>query len=312
MRRTPENKLAKQSRPPTKNGVGPSSVSLPAGTWPTIVDFLAERFQRIPRAEWLARVARGEVLNEELVPIAADSGYVPHGTVHYYRHVADEPRIPFQEVVLFQDEYLVVADKPHFLPVISTGRFVQESLLVRLKQTLKLDELAPLHRIDRETAGIVLFAIQPATRSRYMELFRRHTIDKHYEAIAPYRADLQLPTTIRNRLVASEQFMQMHAVTGEANAATTIELLEARGEFARYGLKPVTGKKHQIRAHMAALGIPIVNDRIYPRLLPASKTPADLAEEYAMPLQLLAKRVEFLDPVLGISRSFESRRMLEW
>ena len=145
-----------------------------------------------------------------------------------------------------------------------------------------------------------------------MDLFRRRVIAKHYEAIAPFRADLELPVTYRSRLVEGEVFMQMKTVEGEPNSESIVELAEVRGTLARYRLRPVTGKRHQLRAHMSALGIPISNDRIYPTLWPASKTQEEFSAEYARPLQLLAKRVEFLDPILNIARCFESDRRLEW
>jgi tRNA pseudouridine32 synthase / 23S rRNA pseudouridine746 synthase len=301
-----------KKQPPVKNGVGASSVALPPGAWPTLLDFMIERFPGISRQEWLARFHRGDILDEACNPVEAEAAYRPTGKLHYYRRAEDEPRVPFQETVLFQDEYLVVADKPHFLPVISTGRYVRESLLVRLKEKLKIDTLSPLHRIDRDTAGVVLFVIQPPMRDRYMELFRRRSIKKYYEAIAPHRSDLSFPITCRNRLVDSAVFMQMQVIDGEPNSESSIDILETQGDLSLYSLRPITGKRHQLRAHMASLGIPIVNDRIYPRLLPASKAPAEFAEEYAKPLQLLAKRVTFVDPISGVERCFESARTLEW
>jgi tRNA pseudouridine32 synthase/23S rRNA pseudouridine746 synthase len=257
-------------------------------------------------------MSRGDVRTSDGTLITPQTGYRPHTTIYYYRHLEVEPRIPFDEIVLFQDEYLVVADKPHFLPVAPTGRYVQETLLVRLKRRLGLDTLAPLHRIDRETAGLVLLAVVPSMRARYVDLFRQRAIRKSYEAIAPLRADLQLPATYRNRLVASESFMQMHAVEGESNAESAIALLEVQGDRARYGLTPITGKRHQLRAHMAALGIPIENDRLYPRILPAPNGRSELEAVYKEPLKLLAKRVEFIDPISGAMRRFESRQCLQW
>lgn len=216
-------------------------------------------------------------------------------------------RIPFEETVLFQDEYLVVADKPHFLPVIPSGRYVQETLLVRLKRRLGLDTLAPIHRIDRETAGVVVFTVQSETRKVYQDLFLQSAIHKTYEAIAPWRPELKLPLTYRCRLVENpERFMQMRVEEGEPNSETRIDLIEARGEWARYGLSPVTGKKHQLRAHCAALGIPIRHDQIYPTHLPEN------SDDYTKPLQLLAKAIAFRDPVTGAERSFSSARSLMW
>jgi tRNA pseudouridine32 synthase/23S rRNA pseudouridine746 synthase len=288
---------------PTRNGVGPSSVALPPGPWTTLIDFLAERFSGISRDEWLARMARGDVLTAQGDPATLNTPYQAHTKVHYYRHLATEPRIPFDEVVLAQDEHLIVVDKPHFLPVMPAGRYVQETLLVRLKRRLGIDALVPIHRIDRDTAGLVLFAVQPASRDRYAVLFRQRAVSKRYEAIAPWRADLQLPLVHRSRLIAGDSFMQMREIDGTPNAETAIALLETRGNLARYSLSPVTGKKHQLRAHMAALGIPIVNDRIYPQLIPRT---TESEPDYSHPLQLLAKSLTFLDPLSGRQRHFES------
>jgi len=221
--------------------------------------------------------------------------------LYYYRALPDEPRIPFEAAVLFQDEHLVLADKPHFLPVTPSGRYLQETLLVRLKNQLGLDSLIPIHRIDRETAGLVLFSVQPAERDAYQGLFRRHEVTKHYEAIAPWRPELQFPLQRKTRIVEGDPFFRQREMPGEANSETLIDVLEIRGEQARYGLSPVTGKKHQLRVHMNALGMPICNDRIYP---PLELTPED---DYARPLQLLARSIAFTDPLTGQPRRFESR-----
>jgi tRNA pseudouridine32 synthase/23S rRNA pseudouridine746 synthase len=285
---------------PTKNGVGPSCVGLPAGNWPTITDFLVERFPAIARDVWLQRMANHLVADEFGELVTPDRPYPSHMRIYYYRAVDEEPRIPFDEVVLFQDSHLVVADKPHFLPVTPSGHYLQETLLVRLKKRLGIDALIPIHRIDRETAGLVLFSVNPSERNAYQGLFRDHAVTKHYEAIAPWRADLQLPTTRKSRIVEDEPFFRQREVPGTPNSETHIDLLEAKGSLARYALSPITGKKHQLRVHMNALGLPILNDRMYP---PVADTPDD---DYSLPLQLLAKSIAFDDPVTGQKRYVES------
>jgi tRNA pseudouridine32 synthase/23S rRNA pseudouridine746 synthase len=291
--------------PPTRNGVGPSSVVLPEGAWPTIADFLKQRFPAISAEVWNARILAGDVIDAQGLAVDERRRYEPQARIYYYRALEAEVRIPFEETVLFQDEYLVVADKPHFLPVIPSGRYVQETLLVRLKRRLGIDTLAPIHRIDRETAGVVVFTVQPDTRKAYQDLFLQHSIQKYYEAIAPWRPELKLPLTYRCRLGENpERFMQVRVEEGEPNSETRIELIEARGEWARYGLSPVTGKKHQLRAHCAALGMPIRHDQIYPTHLPEN------SDDYTKPLQLLAKAIAFRDPVTGAARSFTSARNL--
>jgi tRNA pseudouridine32 synthase/23S rRNA pseudouridine746 synthase len=292
-----------------RDGVGPSSVALPPGAWTTLIDFLAERFSGVSRDEWLARMARGEVLTAQGDAVSCDMPYQAHTKIHYYRHLAFEPRIPFEEAVLFRDDHLVVVDKPHFLPVMPAGRFVQETLLVRLKRRLGIDTLVPIHRIDRDTAGLVLFAVQPTTRDSYIALFRQRAVAKRYEAIAPWRADLQFPLVHRSRLTTGDSFMQMRETDGPANSETLIELVARSAGLARYSLSPVTGKKHQLRAHMAALGIPIHNDKIYPHFQP--RTAAN-ETDYSQPLQLLAQSLAFVDPLSGEQRQFVSQQTLRW
>lgn len=294
---------------PLIDGVSPSCVALPSGEWPTVLDFLAERFPRCMRDEWHERMRLGEVCDAAGVPLSPDSAYQPNSRLFYYRRLPSELPIPFEETVLFQDDYLVVADKPHFLPVTPSGRYLQETLLVRLKRKLNIETLTPMHRIDRETAGLVLFTIQPATRNAYQTLFRQRDVAKYYEAVAPFNEALGLPLVYRSRLVESAAFMQMCEIDGEPNAETGIGLIETRGALARYALRPTTGQKHQLRAQMAALGMPIVNDLIYPVLQP--ELPEGEAPDYAKPLQLLAKAVEFTDPITGQRRHFESPQCLK-
>ena len=295
---------------PTKNGVGASTISLPPGPWKRVIDFLAERFPHIAYDELVTRMARGDVLDGAGMRMSPDHTYRARERLYYYRDIPVEPRIPFDEVILFQDEHIVVVDKPHFLPVSPVGRYVQETVLVRLKRKLGIDSLAPMHRIDRETAGLVLFTVQASSRGKYQTLFEQRLVKKSYEAIAPCRTDLAWPFTYRSLIVESDAFMQMREVDvalGEAaNAETTIELLEIKAELARYRLTPVTGKKHQLRVHMAALGMPILNDQIYP------VHQRDVDFDYSKPLQLLAKSISFCDPITGAARHFDSQRCLNF
>jgi tRNA pseudouridine32 synthase / 23S rRNA pseudouridine746 synthase len=256
---------------------------------------------------WLLRMQSGLVLNDAGHALAPDAPYRPGQRIYYYRHVPDEPHIPFAETIIYQDAHLLVADKPHFLPVTPTGRYVQETLLVRLKKRTGLNDLVPIHRIDRDTAGLLLFSVQPATRDAYAALFRQRAVLKSYEAIAPYRADIRFPLTHRSRMVRAASFMQMQEVAGEPNTETHIELLEQRGPLARYRLHPVTGKRHQLRMHMLSLGIPICGDAIYPVLTPE---PALDALDYSAPLQLLAQSIAFTDPVSQHQHSFSSMQTL--
>jgi len=295
---------------PTKKGVSPSCIALPKGEWRTIADFLTDQFPNVARTEWLARMARGDVMDEQGHAVSPGQPYRAQIKIYYYRSLPAEPHIPFEETVLYRDDYLVVADKPHFLPVTPAGRYLQETLLVRLKNKLNIATLTPMHRIDRETAGLVVFTIEPHTRGRYHALFRDRAVIKQYEAIAPARPGLTLPMTYRSRLVESASFMQMQETEGEPNAETVIELLETKGTMARYRLHPTTGQRHQLRVQMAAIGMPIVNDQIYPDHYPEFTGEGGTTEDYSKPLQLLAKKLSFTDPITNQLRQFESERTL--
>ena len=302
-----------------RDGVTASCVALPAGQWPSLADFLAHRLSKVSRDDWLTRMARGEVLDASGHSLPPNAPYVPNSRVYYYRSLPCEPTLPEYEHVLWADAHLVVADKPHFMPVTPKGRYVQNSLLVRLRQQLGLPELSPLHRIDRETAGLVLFAVRAQDRHAYQNLFASRQVHKTYRAIAPVRADLALPLTHRSKLASQARFFVSHEVAGEANSETHIRLLATcpsptqglgvpSSQRGLYALSPVTGKRHQLRVHLCALGMPIEGDQFYPHVLRGP----DEAEDFTQPLQLLAHELRFTDPITRQDRHFVSQRRLNW
>ena len=289
-----------RKRPPTIDGLAASTLQLPPGTWPTVLDCLCERFPAVARSQWLERMARGRVVDSDGRWVTPETPYRVGLEVHYYREVADEPPIPFDEVVLHVDADLLVADKPHFLPVTPAGAHVHETLLGRLIRRTGNHALAPLHRIDRDTAGLVLFSTNPHSRAHYQALFRERRIEKSYEAIAPALPDVEFPCTRSSRIVAGEPFFRMQEIEGPANSETRIDVIARGDAHWRYALTPITGRKHQLRVHMAALGAPIANDAMYPSVRHRA------TGDYSAPLQLLAKRLSFVDPLSGVERSFSS------
>lgn len=271
----------------------------------TMLDFLAERLPMVTRAEWLQRILDGDVVDERGGVVTPQRAFEAGVRLYYYRSLVAEPELPFSEQVIYRDEHLVVADKPHFMPVVPSGRYLHSTLLVRLKRQLGLPELSPLHRIDRDTAGLVLLSVQQATRGRYQALFRDRHIVKHYDAVAPWREELAFPREHASRLEESAQFFRMQEVAGEANSLTRMDVLEVKAPWALYRLAPVSGRRHQLRVHMAALGLPLRNDPLYPVV----NDPAE--GDYSRPLQLLARSLSFRDPLSGQQRCFESLQRLE-
>lgn len=285
---------------PTINGVGPSCLRITDNSGRTVLECLVRRFPRMAADTWISRMGNGHVVDENGTRLTPDSPCRTGGYIFYYRELEKEAPIPFEETVLYGDDHIVVADKPHFLPVVPSGRYLRETLLVRLKEKLRLDNLVPLHRIDRETAGIVIFSHNPESRGKYASLFQRRSVHKVYEALALHVPGLQFPIERASRIVAGKPFFRMEETQGPPNAHTRISIIEIKHEIARYRLEPLTGRKHQLRVHMAALGIPILNDRIYPVTLPAGE------DDLSRPLKLVARSVEFADPLTGRPRYFES------
>ncbi|MBP5115371.1 pseudouridine synthase [Pseudomonas protegens] len=283
-----------------------STLYLPPGSWATVLDCLCDHFKAISREQWLDRIARGRVLDGQGQPISLELAYREGLRIHYFREVPDEKVIPVEETILYADEHLVVADKPHFLPVTPAGEYVEQTLLRRLIRRLGNPHLVPLHRIDRHTAGLVLFSANPDSRSAYQALFPTRKIEKRYEAIAAALPQLNFPLLHKSRLVDGEPFFRMREAQGPSNTETAIEVREKHGELWRYALYPVTGKKHQLRVHMNALGAAICNDPFYPEVL------KDIEDDYARPLKLLAQGLRFIDPLSGQEREFESRISLQW
>jgi len=287
------------SRPPAA-----STVHLPQGPWPTVLDGLCALFPRIARDVWEDRFTRQRVLDEAGQPLPPGTPYRVGLCVRYFREVVREEPIPFHETLLHVDSHLVVVDKPHFLPVTPAGGFVEETVLARLVRTLGNADLVPLHRIDRHTAGLVMFSANPDSRDAYQSLFRQRRINKEYEAWAAPLPGQSFPLVRRSRIAAGEPFFRMHEVPGEPNSETLIDVIERHDAHWRYALQPVTGKKHQLRVHMAALGAPILHDPFYPDL------PEPRPDDHARPLQLLARRLSFVDPLSGEHREFTTELSL--
>lgn len=290
-------------------GVSASRVYLPADqTHPNLLQFFIGQFPHIPENEWVERFEGGLILDQGGKALSATSPYLPNTHLLYFRRLAREPEIPFEEQILYQDEHILVADKPHFLPVTPSGLYLHQTLLNRLKKKAGTQTLSPIHRIDRDTAGLVIFSVNPSERAQYQNLFRDRVVKKVYEAIAPYSESLasQLPMTYQSRLEESEHFLQMQEVQGDPNSDTLIELIEVKEPWAKYRLSPGSGKKHQLRCHLNALDIPIKHDQIYPILTPYQEYELN----FSRPLQLLAKEIAFKDPISGEPRSFGSLQEL--
>ncbi|MFE0257321.1 RluA family pseudouridine synthase [Streptomyces sp. NPDC059010] len=292
---------------PQREGVDPVRVRLPAGNaWATVRDHLVARLAA-GAGVIDAMLDAGRIVDAAGRPVSRGTAYVPGMYVWFHRELADEEQVPFEVDVLYRDEHLVVADKPHFLATTPRGSHVAETALARLRRQLGIPTLGAAHRLDRLTAGLVMFTVRPEERGAYQSLFSGRRVAKEYEAVAPYEPALDLPRTVRSRIVKERGVMAAREVEGEPNAVSDVELLERRGDgLARYRLRPHTGQTHQLRVHMSTLGVPILGDPLYPVV-----TGPVADGDFRRPLQLLARVLEFTDPVTGREHRFVSPRVLQ-
>lgn len=285
--------------------ISPSKLSLPQHNpgVTTVLEFLILKFPGITSVVWQQRMAEGKVHWHDGRKICALTPYVAQQRVYYYREVAQEPVIPFAEKIIFQDELLIVAYKPHFLPVMPGGVYVEECLQNRLRTKTGNQQLQAVHRIDNGTAGLVLFSVNPDSRAHYHRLFESHHVTKTYQAIASINGNVPKQNqqwVIKNRLEKSQPRFLMHIVPGQANSHSRIRCLKRSGDKALFELHPITGKTHQLRVHMQSLGWPLLHDTYYPELQPSQPN------DFSKPLQLLAQQLQFIDPVTQQARSFTS------
>ncbi|MEU3450551.1 pseudouridine synthase [Streptomyces thermolilacinus] len=291
-----------------RDGVDAVRVRLPAGGWATLREHLTERYGHVIGADRVdAMLADGAFVGADGRAVAGDEPYAAGRTLWFHREFPPEEPVPFEVGIVHRDERIVVADKPHFLATTPRGRHVTETALARLRRDLGLPHLQPAHRLDRLTAGLVLFVVRPEDRGAYQTLFRDRRVRKEYEALAPYDPDLALPVTVRSHIVKERGVVAAYEVPGaRPNSESRVELAERRGGLARYRLVPETGRTHQLRVHMSALGVPILDDPLYPVVR------EDGPEDHARPLRLLARALEFTDPYDGSPVRFESRLRLAW
>ncbi|MFC8243193.1 RluA family pseudouridine synthase [Streptomyces chartreusis] len=291
---------------PQRDGVDPVRVRLPAvDTWATVRDHLVARLAA--RSEVIdSMLDDGRIVDVEGRPVSRETAYMPGMFVWFHRELPDEEHVPFSVDVVYRDEHLVVADKPHFLATTPRGSHVTETALARLRRQLEIPALGAAHRLDRLTAGLVLFTVRPEERGAYQTLFRDRKVAKEYEAVAPYDPALDLPRTVRSRILKERGVLAAREIDGDPNAETRVELLEHRDGRARYRLTPRTGQTHQLRVHMSTLGVPILGDPLYPVV-----TDPVAADDFRRPLQLLARVLEFTDPITGRDHRLVSRRVLQ-
>ena len=289
----------------------PSEITLPADNegWATVLNYLAVKFPYIAESVWQERILAGKVHWFGGEPITIDTPFKASKRLCYYREVTQEPVIPFTHSIVYQNNHILVADKPHFLPVTPGGEYVNECLLARLKRDTGLDDIVPVHRLDRDTAGLVLFSVNADSRPAYYQLFSQGNISKSYQAVArltPTLCNATLPVKwhIANRIEKSQPAFINEIVPGEVNAVSDISLLQQTDGLGLFELTPHSGKTHQLRLHMLSLGMPILHDNYYPVLQP--KRPP----QFDKPLQLLAKTLSFIDPVTNSLQVFTSQQQL--
>ncbi|MCV7269838.1 pseudouridine synthase [Mycolicibacterium doricum] len=278
---------------PVRDGLGPARVRLRGGA------VLVELDSRFGEAV-AAKVFDGEVVTADGSVVTAATVLPPGAHVYLYRDLPVEVPVPFEMPVRYRDDNIVVVDKPHFLATMPRGRHVAETAMVRLRRALDLPELSPAHRLDRLTAGVLLFTTRREIRGSYQRLFSDGAVTKVYLARSAGRPTVDLPTVVRSRIIKERGRLQAFEEPGEPNAETLVEDL---GDDL-YRLTPRTGRTHQLRVHMASLGLPLRNDSLYPQIVDVAP------DDFANPLRLLAHSLEFVDPLTATPHRFVTERVV--
>lgn len=310
--------MAMASPLPVRDGVGATRLHLPlTGAWPTVSAYMAERFFHLEPERLASRFDRGEIVARDGSALTRDTPLGVHEFVWYYREPPVEREIPFEVEVLHQDRDLVVADKPHFLPTTPGGKYLQNSALVRLRNRLGIPELTPIHRLDRATAGLLMFSVRPETRGAYQQLFQDRRVEKVYEAVSALPAGWDaaspaldarpFPIVHRSHIEKLRAHVCVRVdAEREPNSETLIELIGADEHVVHTLLRPHSGRMHQLRVHLASLGAGILHDGFYPELLP------EAPDDFERPMQLLARELRFIDPLSGEPRVLRSGRSLRF
>lgn len=270
-----------------------------------LLEVLVRRFPRIPEAQWRARCEGGLVSDDSGTPLPPEHPCRPGQRIRYARAVPNEPEPAEDETIVFEDDHLLVADKPHRMAVTPGGRNLRHCLVNRLRARTGLTDLSPVHRLDRDTAGLVLFAKTPEALAALGRAFDERRVAKVYEALATVPGSLEPRAwRVENRLAPGEPFFTMRVTEGAPNAVTEVALLEIRAGLGRFRLVPLTGRKHQLRVHLASLGFPILHDPFYP----TCRSEAEAAQ--GPPLQLLAAELHFRHPATGEPMAVRTERVL--
>lgn len=299
-----------------RHGIDPVRLRLPPdpeGSWPTVAAHLYARYGRFTGDEEFERMLGAGRFVTLDGPVDAHTRYAAGTYVWFHRDFAPEERVPFPVGVVHRDDRVVIADKPHFLATTPRGSHITETALARLRRELDLPQLQPAHRLDRLTAGLVLFVVRPADRGAYQSLFQRRLVRKEYEAVARHDPTLELPRTVRSRVEKLADQLAAVELPGEPNSESHVELLTQHAGLAGYRLLPTTGRTHQLRVHMASLGLPLRHDPLYPIRAPSTADVRHDVEDYHRPLQLLARSLEFIDPFTGdLVRHTSRLHLSEW
>lgn len=285
--------------------VTPDRHTVAPSTWPTMGAWLRATIDDRVDVERLLTDRR--FVYGDGRAVLDDDAYRTTTFVWFHRDLRDEPVVPGEITVVHRDERVVVVDKPAFLSTVPRGNHVVQSLVVRLRDELGLPDLTTMHRLDRVTSGLVLCVVGKEHRAAYQSMFADGTVAKTYRALAPWREGLVGPdgVVVRNHVRAIPRTGRAEVVPGApVNAETLVEVEQRVGERAVYRLSPRTGRTHQLRLHLLGLGVPIVDDPLYPVDREVS------IDDFSEPLQLLASELRYVDPVVGGERHHVSARRL--
>lgn len=316
-------KKSKQPPPlPPRDGLGASRARVPDGVSTSAFAFLsriiAEQRHRHPEDNDAAvrrRFAAGEVVLRDRTPLRPDSELSAGTDIFFYRRPAPETPVPYEIATVYEDENILIVDKPPFLATMPRAAHITETVTVRLRRATGNEELTPAHRLDRMTSGLLLLTKRREIRGAYQEMFARREVYRRYEAVAAYDPSLQ-PGQWAHHIVKRHGELASTILADEppnsftnflgASPLSAAENQDLRqrygleGDFARYALEPITGRTHQLRVQMLDNRVPILGDPVYPTPQPFGK------EDFTAPMLLRCETIRFTDPITNTPHTHHS------